>query len=100
MGFRADGGCIDIDDASVEIAKGSECGVNVPRVDRGGQAVGNVVGKVNSLLEIVDRNDRDNRAEDFFLSDAHLGMAISEDRRLVEPAVRMIPLFQAMAADG
>src|SRR5208282_1355102 len=84
--FGADGGSVDVDDAGVEIAEGGEGGIDVAGVDGSGEAVGDIVGNFDSLLEIVDGNYRNDGAEDFFLGNAHLGRAIAEDGGFVEPA--------------
>ena len=98
MSFCADGGCIDVDDAGVKIAKSGEGSVDVAGVHGSGQAVGDAVGDVNSLLEIVDGNHRNDGTEDFFLSDVHLGIAIGEDGGLVKPSFGVSAFVESMAA--
>src|SRR6516225_8882296 len=71
VGFGSDGGSVDIDDASFEIAHGAEGLVHVTRVDGGGQTVDHAVGHLQRLVETVDRDQRYDRAEDLLLGNAH-----------------------------
>src|SRR6516225_8527296 len=98
MRFCADGGGIDIDDAGVEITEGGEGGVDIAGVDGSREAVGDFVGHGNSLLQMVDGHDRDDRAEDLFLSDAHLWLAIAEYGRFVEPTFGVGTVVEAVTA--
>src|SRR5205085_3444899 len=48
--------------------------------------------------EVVAANDRDHRAEDLFLRNAHLGIDVDEYRRFHEPAVLQLALVEAITA--
>src|SRR5712692_5289718 len=98
MGFSADRGGIDVYDAGVEIASGMKGLVDVARVDRSGKTIDDAIGDIESLLEAVSREHRNNRAENFFLSDAHPGTAIPKHGRLEKPAARASAGVQAMSA--
>src|SRR5271155_1528518 len=69
---------VDVDDSRVEIARSHKGLVYVARVNRGRQSIRHAVGDFNSLLETVDGDNRDHRAEDLFLRDAHLRRAIAK----------------------
>src|SRR3974377_914608 len=73
MGFSTGGRGINIDYSRVQVLNGAEGAVNIPRINGGGQAIGYAVSNFNPLLEAVDRDHRNHRAKDFFLSDAMAG---------------------------
>ena len=52
----------------------------------GGEAVARVVGDRDRLLLVLERDDRQHRAEDLLLRDAHVVVDAGEDRRLDEQA--------------
>src|SRR6266849_2082752 len=56
VGLGADGGRVDVDDASVEIAHGLEGPVDVAGVDRGRKAIGHAVRDLERLFEVVGRD--------------------------------------------
>src|SRR5580693_9780040 len=50
------------------------------------KAVPRVVGDLDRLFLVVERDHREDRAEDFLLRNAHLGLDLGEDGRLDEPS--------------
>ena len=54
---------------------------------RGGQAVDRVVGARDRLVDVVELDRREHRAEDLLARDRHLGRDVVEDRRLHEVAL-------------
>src|SRR5256885_7827769 len=98
MNFSANRRRVDVSNSGIQIAHGCECLVDVASVDRRRQTVFNVVGNLDRVLEVLARNDRDNRSENFFLRDAHLGIDIAEYGRLHEKAMTVVALVQAIAA--
>src|SRR4029077_10881353 len=98
MDFGADGGCVDVGDAGVEVAHCGESFVDVLRVERRRQAILDAVGDIDGVLKVVAGDDRDDRAEDFFLGDAHLWVDVDEYGRLHEEAVLEFTLIEAVTA--
>ena len=71
---------------------------DVGGVDRAAEAVGRVVGDAHRLVDVVERQDRQHRAEDLLAGDAHVVAHVGEDRRLQEVAARQVR--RAAAAGG
>src|SRR5712692_2176944 len=97
MGFGADGWRVDVDDAGEQVADGVKGAIHVARVDRRGESVGNAVGYFHGFLQASDGDYGNHRAEDFFLRDAHLWIAVAEHGRFVEPAFGVNAVGHAMA---
>src|SRR5271163_141392 len=89
VGFGADGGRVDVDDARFQITLGAERLIDVARVDRSRKTVLHAVGDGDGVVKRIERHHRDDRAENLLLADTHLRVAIGEDGRLVEPALRV-----------
>src|SRR6267142_556617 len=98
VGFGADGWGVHIDDAGEQVADGVKGAIHVARVDRGREAVGHAVGYFHGFFQASDGDYRNHRAEDFFLRDAHLWIAVAEHRRFVEPTFGEGAVSQAMAS--
>src|SRR5712671_4525885 len=98
VGFGADGWRVDVDDAGEQVANGVKGAIHVARVDRGREAVGHAVGYFHGFLQASDGDYRNYGAEDFFLRDAHLWIAVAEDGWFVEPAFGEGAVSQAMAS--
>ncbi len=75
-----------VGDPGLDVADGPHGAVHVLRVDRRGETVDGVVQHVDRLFERVDHQDREHRTEDLFLGEAHRGLHVAEDGRLVEEA--------------
>jgi len=67
-------------------------------VERRREAVGDVVGDFDGVLEAIARDEADDGAKDFFLGDTHFGLNVAEDRRLDEVAVLQVAVLDAVAA--
>src|SRR5882672_10949833 len=98
VGFGADGWRVDVDDAGEQVANGVKGAIHVARVDRGREAVGHAVGYFHGFLQASDGDYRNYGADDFFLRDAHLWIAVTEHRRFVEPTFGERAVSQAMAS--
>src|ERR1017187_82936 len=96
--FGSDCRRVDVGDAGVEVANGGEGLVHIFGVERGRKSVLDAVGDLYGVFEVVAGDDGNDGAEDFFLRDAHLGIDVSEDGRLHEPAVLVLALVEAIAA--
>src|SRR4029077_18894342 len=96
--FRANRRRVDGGYAGVKVADGGEGTVDVARVERRREAVGDVVGNFDGVLEAVAGDQTDHRAKDFFLRDAHPGRDIAKYRRLDEVPVLPVAVFDAAAA--
>ncbi len=72
--------------------------VDVARENGRGQAVVHVVRDFERFVERLERNQRNHGAENFLLADSHRGIAIGKNGRLVEPAVGMSAIREAVAA--
>src|SRR5271166_1633899 len=97
MHLCANGRGVDVGDARVEIAHGGERLVHVLGVDGRRQAVLDVVGNLDRALQAVARDDGNDRPEDLFLRNAHLGIDVSKHRGRNEPAVAVSLAFQTMS---
>src|SRR5215472_9002977 len=86
MGFCPNRGRVNVDDSGVQVACRLESAVHVSRVNRSGKTVSRPVRNFDGLAQAADRNHRNDRAEDFFLGNAHVWRAVAEDRGGVEPA--------------
>src|ERR1700732_2083530 len=98
MGFRTDCRRVHVDDPRLEISLRAERNIDVSGVDRRGQPVFHAVRDADRFLERVEWNHADDRAEDFFLADSHIRIAINEHCRLEKPAFGAIAAFDAMSA--
>src|SRR5882757_2871383 len=98
VGFGADGWRVDVDDAGEQVANGVKGAIHVARVDRGREAVGHAVGYFHGFFQASDGDYRNHWAEDFFLRDAHLWIAVAEHGRFVEPTFGEGAVSQAMAS--
>src|SRR5258708_24950479 len=87
MRLGADRWSVDVDDAGIDIAHRGESLVHIFGVDRSGQSVRNAICDFDGFGKIVDWNQRNDWAEDFFLGDAHFRRAIAEQSWLMEPAL-------------
>src|SRR5580658_558987 len=79
MDFGAYGGCVDVGDACFEVAHGGEGAIDVARVERSRESVVDGVGDGDGFVKIGKLENRDDGAEDFFASDAHLRRDAGED---------------------
>ena len=68
MDLGADGGCVEIDEAGVQLTDGSQRPGRVPGVDRGGKAVARPVGYCDGFIVPIDPDDCDRRPEDLLLA--------------------------------
>src|SRR5712671_3361855 len=98
MNFGANRGSVDIGNAGIQIANGGEGLVHVFRVERRRESVLDAVRNPDSIFQVITRNNRNHRPEDFFLRDAHLRVDIAEYRRLHEPAILIVALVEPLAA--
>src|SRR6266481_288106 len=98
MHFSANGGSVDIGNASVNIAHGLERPVDVACVNGRGEAIWNAIGNLHRMFEAVTGNHAHDRTKNFFLSKAHFGVNVSEDRGGKEPAVIVIRSGEAAPA--
>src|SRR5438034_227560 len=98
VGLRPDGGRVHVEDPGVHVAHGREGLVDVLGVDRRGQAVLDGVADGDGLLQGADGDDRDHGAEDLLHGHAHAGVAVAEDRGLMEPTASERAFLQAVAA--
>ncbi len=57
-------------------------GVQIAGPDRGRQSENAVIGQRQRMVHVIHRNGRGDRAENLFLSDAHLIIDVSEQGRL------------------
>ena len=89
---------VHVEEPRLELAHRREGLVDVLRVDRSRQPVGNGVGDPDALLERRDRHDRRDGAEDLLARDAHLRVGVGEHGRREEPALRERPVRQLFAA--
>src|SRR4051812_41163461 len=89
MHLGSDSRRVHVRDSGIQVARGAEGGVHVAGVDGGRKAIDHVVGDLDGVVEAVGRDERDDRAEDLFLSNAHLGIDVAEDCGLEEVAVRV-----------
>src|SRR5882762_1915947 len=96
--FSADCRSVYIDNSSIEIARRLEGAIHVARVDGGGKSVGYAVRHIDCLFQAVNGNYRNDRAENLLLRNAHVRRAISEHRRLVEPAFGECATVQTISA--
>src|SRR4029077_40869 len=95
--FRSDRRRVDVGDSGVQVADGCERSVYVFRVERRRQAILDVVGNFDRVFETVARNDGNDRAEDFLLSNAHFGIDVGKDGWLHEPAVAVLAPVETVA---
>src|SRR5215469_6099991 len=89
---------VDIGDARVKVAHRDECLVDIFRVQGRREPVLYAVRDGNGIFEVLARDNRNYRSEDFFLRDAHLRVDIDKHRGLHEESIRILALFQAVAA--
>src|SRR5580700_5762520 len=73
---------VDVSNSGIEVTHGCEGSVHVLGVKRGRQSVFDAIRDLDSIFEVVARNDRDHRPKDFLLRDAHFGIDVDEHRRL------------------
>src|SRR6266403_1562247 len=100
LNFSADCGRIHVDDAGFEIPHGPICLVHIPRVDRSREAVLHTVRDLERFVKGVERKQGNDRAEDFFLGDAHRRIYICKNRGLVEPAIGEPARRSAMSSNN
>src|SRR3954467_15058998 len=100
MDLRARGPGVDVDDAGLEVAHRPECGVDVAREDARREAVARLIEREHRRAVVVDRDDRQDRAEDLLLADPVHRSHSGEDRRLEEMAVRQSVAGRAIATEN
>src|ERR1700691_4610675 len=61
---------VDVDLTRFDALRNGDRGVDAAREDTGVQSVRRRVGERDRLLDVVERRDRERRAEDFFVKDA------------------------------
>src|SRR5262249_21745627 len=83
--LRADGGRVHVGDTGVEVTHGAERLVDVAGVNGRREPVRNAVGDVDGLLEVLAWNHAHHGTEDFFLSNAHVRVNVSEHSWFEEP---------------
>src|SRR5919112_1214380 len=84
---------VDVDLAEVDVVDRPHRLVQIRREQVGGEAVRGVVGKLDGLLEIVKRLDREHRTEHLALHDVHLVSRTREHRRFEPvPLLKLLPL--------
>src|SRR5690606_41071278 len=71
--------------------------LGVGRVDRAVEAVDRVVRFAYRVVDVLVRDERNDRSEDLLLRDRHLRVDVGEDRRLDEVAA--LEAFRPAAAD-
>src|ERR1700731_3150071 len=98
MSFGANRWSIDVHDAGIQIAHGCKRQVHVSRVNGRGEPVRYSVSYFDGVLKIIHGNNRNHRAKDFFLCDAHVRSDIAEDCGLVEPAFGVGSASEAIPA--
>src|SRR5215472_12978790 len=104
MRFGANRRRVNVNDSSVQIARGLKGAVHVARINRSGEPIGHTISYINGFVQAADGNYGHNGAEDFFLRDAHTWRAITKNGRLVEPAfgvsasVQPVPSRQQLRA--
>lgn len=85
--------------AGLDAAAEAVRGVDVARPDAGAKAVQRLIGDRKRFVMIFKRRDREHRAENFFLEDAHFVMSF-ENRRLDIVSVGEFPFQHVpLAAD-
>src|SRR3954471_16293718 len=94
--FGADCRSVDVSNSGIQVAHGSKGFVDIASVDRRRQTVLDVVGNLDRVFEIFTRDDRDHWSENFFLSDAHLGIDVAEDGWLHKKAMMVVAFVQAV----
>src|SRR5512134_97769 len=83
--LRADGRRVDVGDPVVQVLERPEGQVDVPGVDRAGEAVLDPVVHPDRLVVAPHPEDAQHRAEDLLLGDPHGRLHAGEDRGPVEP---------------
>src|SRR5262249_7984294 len=79
---------IQVQVAALELALPAREAPAVPRLERAGQSVLRVVGHVDALIEVLDRQDREDGPEDLLARQAVRGLDPVHDRRHDEEALR------------
>src|SRR5919112_495926 len=82
---------VDVDLAEVDVVDRPHRLVQIRREQVGGEAVRGVVGKLDGLLEIVKRLDREHRTEHLALHDVHV-VSRTREHRWFEP----VPLLELL----
>src|SRR5579871_2259226 len=96
--FRADRGSVDISDPCIDVAHGAKSAVYITGINRRREAVHHSVGNIDGLFKRIAGNHTHDRPENFFLRDPHLRVYIAVDGWLEEPAMRVVGIGQALAA--
>ena len=60
--------------------------IQIPGIDRGGQAIVAVIGHRQRLIQGVKRHHRQHRAKRLFMNDVHLLAYVQQQRRRIEIA--------------
>src|SRR5580698_7110921 len=98
VNFSSDGRRIDIGYARFEVAHGAVSVVDVARVKSRRKAVLDRVGDVEGFVEAAAFDQADDRAENFFLRDAHGWLDSGEDRRREEGPIGISAFGERLAA--
>src|SRR5919199_1799229 len=99
MDLSSDRRRIDINDAGVEVTHCPEGVVDVLGVDGRGEAILHAVRYPDRFVKRVDGDDRRHRSEDLLLCYTHLRPYLRKNGRLMEVAMRVVTIAQALASD-
>src|SRR5690348_14564718 len=99
MGFAANGRGIDVRDASFNAIDELENASGVAGVNGAGEAEADGICGIESFVETLHANDAENRAEDFFLSDAAVRGDMVKDCGPDEIALVVRASGETMAAE-
>src|SRR2546423_11738424 len=97
MRFRANRWRVHIRNTVRELVEQAKCGVHIPGINGRRQSVLHVIIYRESLIRILDPNDRKNRTEDLFLLESAARLDVRENRGSKEVALRQ--LRGAVSAD-
>src|SRR5438105_13701814 len=98
MDFRSDRRRVHIEDPCIHITHRDESAIDILRVDGRREPELNAIADLDSVLQRIAWNERDNWSEDLFLRNSHLRRYIAEDRRFYKIAILIIAVSQSRAA--
>src|SRR2546423_6401989 len=88
MRIRANVWRFHIRNTVIELVERAKCRVHIPRINGRRQTVLDVIIYRESLIRILDPNDRKNRTEDLFLLESAARLDVRENRGSKEVALR------------